>query len=99
MPNHQNAVNQANKNGQGQAAMDQSGPGQIIDLAVPKQSENDGSNGSHNHSIQGNLGFNGNGSSHSHPMSGSQQTSSVAVAGNPINLTVRYVDMIICTKS
>jgi hypothetical protein len=98
MPNHQNAVNQANKNGQGQAQMDTSGPGDLI-VQQDRQSDNDGGNQGHNHGIQGNLGFNGTSSSHDHPMSGSQTTSSLAVNGNTINLGVQYVDTIVCLKS
>ena len=98
MPNHLNPVTQVNKDGQGQAQMDTSGPGDLITQSTVV-SDNDGSNDSHNHSIQGNLGFNGTSSSHSHSMSGSQSTSSVNVTGTPINLTVKYIDSIVCLKS
>lgn len=99
MPSHQNPVEGVNKNFQGQAQMDNSGPGTSIQLGAEKQSDNDGSNDQHNHGISGSLGFNGTASSHSHSLSGSQTTSSVAVNGNTINLSVQYLDIIVCKKS
>jgi hypothetical protein len=98
MPSHFNPVNQANKNAQGQASMQDSG-GPSISLASGRQSDDDGSSDSHGHGISGFVGFNGRSTSHDHSLSGSSSTGSTNVTGNPVNLSLQYVDSIICVKS
>jgi hypothetical protein len=57
-----------------------------------------GGNGSHTHSVGGSGSFSGNNMSHSHSVSASVSGNG-SFSGNSLNLSVQYVDAILCSKS
>jgi hypothetical protein len=68
-------------------------------VAPPQNSETTatGGNGSHSHSVSGSGSFNGNNMSHSHSVNASVSGNG-SFSGNPLNLSVQYVDAILCSK-
>ncbi len=60
---------------------------------------NGGGGQGHNHSVSGSGSFSGNSNNHSHSVSGSVSSSGANFSGNPINLAVKYVNVIACQKS
>jgi hypothetical protein len=63
------------------------------------QTDATGGGGGHSHSVSGSGSFNGNSMNHSHSVSGGSVSGSATFTGTPINLAVRYVDMILASKT
>lgn len=60
---------------------------------------NGGGGQGHTHSASGSANFSGSSNNHSHTVSGSVTNSGANFTGNPINLAVKYVNVIACLKN
>ena len=94
MPSHQHTYQKSND----QNADKASGSGTVNRGMNAAQDDAAGGNGGHTHGVSGSASFSGQQFSHSHTVSGSI-SGSASFSGNSINLSVRYVDYIACTKS
>lgn len=69
-------------------------------VAPPQNAETTatGGNGGHTHSVSGSGSFNGNNMTHDHSFNASVSGNG-SFSGNSLNLSVQYVDAILCSKS
>lgn len=96
-PAHQHDFSQMVRDGYGgQQSWDQGGS---TNLFATQNTTSQGGSAGHTHGSSGSLGFSGANNNHQHGLFGTATTPLLTLTGTPMNLNLKFLDSIACTKS